>query len=94
VLDQVTVQKLFEMRLSAMAGKVQTADAGSDFLSLSFEERFGLLIDTQWSRRQGNCLARLIKRAGLHFPQACIEDIERPDNGQTDDRTPLNLQLH
>jgi len=46
------------------------------FADLSFEERFGLLIDAEWCRRKNNRLARLIRKAELHFPQACVEDIE------------------
>ena len=76
MLDQVTVHKLFEMRLSAMAEQFKQQATDPSFASLSFEERFGLLIDAEWARRKNNRLARLIKKADLHFPQACIEDIE------------------
>ncbi|MDP2856880.1 MAG: IS21-like element helper ATPase IstB [Bacillota bacterium] len=76
MLDQVTLQKLFEMRLSAMAEQFRQQMQDQAFDGLSFEERFGLLIDAEWCRRKSNRLARLIKKADLHLPQACIEDIE------------------
>lgn len=76
MLNEVTVQKLLEMRLSAMADQFNRQMLDQSFDSLSFEERLGLLVDAEWSRRKNNRLARLIKNADLHFPGACIEDIE------------------
>lgn len=76
MLNEVTVQKLLEMRLSAMAEQFNRQMLDQSFDSLSFEERFGLLVDSEWSRRKNNRLTRLIKKADLHHPQACIEDIE------------------
>ncbi|MBT9158720.1 MAG: Insertion sequence IS5376 putative ATP-binding protein [Firmicutes bacterium] len=76
MLNEVTVQKLLEMRLSAMAEQFKQQMLDQAFHSLSFEERFGLLTDAEWARRKNNRLARLIRKAELHFPQACIEDLE------------------
>ena len=41
---------------------------------LSFEERFGLLVDFEWSNRQNRRLTRLLKESGMP-ENACIEDI-------------------
>jgi DNA replication protein DnaC len=76
MLNEVTIQKLLEMRLSAMAEQFRQQSLDQSFDALSFEERFGLLVDAEWARRKNNRLTRLIKKAELHFPQACIEDIE------------------
>ena len=46
------------------------------YQDLSFEERFGLVVDLEWSRRKNNKLSRLIKKAGFRFTQACVENIE------------------
>ena len=43
---------------------------------LSFEDRFGLIIDAEWATRKSNRLTRLIRAAGYVFPNACVEDIE------------------
>ena len=43
---------------------------------LTFEERFGLIVDTEWSKRKNNHLTRLIRNAGLSESSACIENIE------------------
>lgn len=76
MLNEVTVQKLLDLRLSAMAEQFKRQIQDQSFDSLSFEERFGLLTDAEWARRKNNRLARLVKKAELHFPNACIEDIE------------------
>jgi hypothetical protein len=49
-----------------------------DYFSImeSFEERLGLMVDIEWSRRKTNKLARLIRQAQFRFPEACMEDIE------------------
>lgn len=64
------------MRLTAMADSYNNQLSDAKYQELSFEERFGLMVDIEWSRRKSNKLARLIKRAEFRFSQACIEDIE------------------
>ena len=48
----------------------------TSFNNLSFEERIGLMIDMEWSRRKNNRLLKLIKKSDIHFSEACVEDIE------------------
>ncbi len=44
-------------------------------LELSFEERFILLVEYEWTARRNRHLQRLLKQAHLRIP-ACIEDID------------------
>ena len=76
MINQSTITKLTEMRLTAMADSYRDQMNDAKYQELSFEERLGLMVDIEWSRRKSNRLARLIKRAELRFSQACIEDIE------------------
>lgn len=76
MINQKTIQKLQEMRLNAMADSYQQQLSDNDFQNLSFEERLGLIVDFEWSRRKNNKLLRLIKKAEFRMPDACIEDIE------------------
>ncbi|WP_369428881.1 ATP-binding protein [Clostridium tagluense] len=46
------------------------------FKDLSFEDRFGLIIDTEWSRRKNNKLTSLIRKSEFSSNDACIENIE------------------
>ena len=76
MLDNNTITKLHEMKLSVMAASFQKQIEDNAMNELSFEERFGLIIDAEWTSRKNNRLARLIKNAGYAFPDACLEDIE------------------
>jgi len=76
MVNEATISRLYEMKLSAMAAsyRQQTGDGGIN--RLSFDERFGLLVDTEWTVRKNNRLKRLIRSAGFPISGACIEDIE------------------
>jgi DNA replication protein DnaC len=76
MMDQNTATKLYEMRLSVMADAYRNQMKDNSFNDLSFEERFGLMVDAEWSKRKNNHLTKLIKNAGLHISNAAIEDIE------------------
>ena len=71
-----TISKLVEMRLSTMAEHHRLQSQDPAIQELSFEDRFALLIDLEWSNRRSNKLTRLIKKADFKFSQACVEDIE------------------
>ena len=59
-----------------MAATFNKQLANHSMSDLSFEERFGLIVDSEWTARKNNRLTRLIKNAGYAFPDACVEDIE------------------
>ena len=65
-----------EMSLETMAENLRLQGNDAAFSALSFDERLGLLVDAEWSTRRSKRLTRLIRSAGLHFPYACVEDIE------------------
>ena len=71
-----TISKLVEMRLSTMAEHHRLQSQDPAVQELSFEDRFALLVDLEWSNRRSNKLTRLIKKADFKFSQACVEDIE------------------
>ena len=75
MLNEQTLEKLYAMRLTGMAEgfaeQLQQPDVGE----LSFEERFGLLVDRQWIWREDRRMKRLLKNAKLRV-DACIEDID------------------
>src|SRR5665647_2574581 len=52
----------------------------SQYNSLSFEDRFGFLVDIEWATRKSNLLTRLMKNSNYSVYGAWIENIEyRPD---------------
>ena len=70
---QSTIDKLRELRLSAMAGAFEDQCRTGGLQGLSFEDRFGILVDREWESRRNNRLARLIRSAGFRYPGACME---------------------
>ena len=72
---QVTIDKLVEMRLTAMADAFRSQDTDPSMRELSFEDRFGLLVDREYSSRKSNRLKRLIRKAEFDQPSASIADI-------------------
>jgi DNA replication protein DnaC len=80
MLNENTVSKLQEMRLSVMAQVFREQMKDGSFTTMSFEERFGLLVDSEWASRKSNRMVRLIKNADYAINTACVEDIEyHPD---------------
>jgi DNA replication protein DnaC len=80
MLDNNTAEKLREMKLGVMAAAFKKQLADQKMAQLSFEERFGLIVDAEWTARKNNRLTRLIRGANFAWPGACLENIDyRPD---------------
>ena len=80
-----TVQQLREMRFSAMAQEfeAQVQDPAT-YAKLPFEDRFGLLVNAEWNRRQTNKLVKRIHDARLNIPSATMEGIEYYEDRKLD----------
>jgi len=76
MLNEPTVEKLKTLRLHAMADAWAAQQAQPDIAALSFDERFGLLVDAEWLARENARLRRALKEARLRMSAACVEDIE------------------
>ncbi|MGE5549478.1 MAG: IS21-like element helper ATPase IstB [Bacteroidota bacterium] len=75
MLDRETAEKLREMGLFGMAQAASAQEQGQEADALSFAERFGLLVDAEWTYRRSRRLARLLREARLRLP-ACLEDVD------------------
>ena len=76
MLSNNTASKLRDMKLSVMAKAFQQQFEMSGHTDLSFEERFGLMVDAEWTSRKNNRMKELIRRANYSIPGACLEDVE------------------
>lgn len=74
--NQSTIDKLIEMRLSAMADAFRNQLNDPKMKEVPFEDRFGMLTDIEYSNRKNNRLKRLIHNAGFDQPEASIMDID------------------
>ena len=72
MLNQQTIEKLYTMKLNAMAEAFKEQMDSPEFSELAFHERFGLLVDRQWSWKEDRRMKRLLKNAKLKI-NACIE---------------------
>lgn len=76
MLTQQTLDHLSELRLKDMLTAYQRQQSQTTMLELSFEERFGMLVEYEWIARKNRQLKRLLKQAHLRIPNACMEDID------------------
>ena len=76
MLDQATLDRLRQLRLTGMAEAFQTQlESPAQYQELSFEERFGLLVDREWNWREDRRVKRLLRQAKLRLA-ACMENID------------------
>lgn len=73
---QSTIDKLIEMRLSSMADAFILQKDDPKMKDISFEDRFAMLVDVEYSNRKSNSLKRLIRNAGFDQPDAYVGDID------------------
>jgi DNA replication protein DnaC len=74
MLKQVTLDKLQALKLTGMAMAYEKQGEDPEASRLSFEERFGLLVDHHWTWRENQALRRRLKRSKLSA-EPCVEDI-------------------
>jgi len=75
MLTQQTLEKLYTMKLNGMADAFQQQLEDTDIAGLSFEERFGLLVDQHWTWKENRALARRLAQARFKL-SAAVEDID------------------
>jgi DNA replication protein DnaC len=75
MLTQNTIESLKQMKLAGMATAFEEQLVQPAVGALSFEERFGMLVDCEITHRENKRLSRLLKQARLKQP-ACLEDVD------------------
>lgn len=71
-----TIDKLIEMHMTLMADAFRAQLQDETMKGVSFEDRFGMLVDVEYTSRKNNARARLIKNAGMEQPDASIAAID------------------
>src|SRR5208283_1205850 len=74
-MNNQTMENLYQMRLGTMAEAFKEQLNAPSQSSLSFEERFGMIIDGEWTPRENRKLQSRLKAARLKL-NASIEDID------------------
>lgn len=76
MLTEPTLDKLKELSLYGMADTYVEQQRKPSEDGLSFEDRFGLLVDAEWMLRQNKRLKRRLSEAKLRLSNAAVEDVE------------------
>jgi DNA replication protein DnaC len=76
MLNEPTLDKLRHLGLYAMATAWEAQQKDPSLGQITFDERFGLLVDAECFARENKRLTRLLREAKLKIGQACIEDID------------------
>jgi len=91
MLMQQTVSQLKTLKLDGMARAFEEQVTLSANSSLSFDERFGMIVDRELAWRDTRRLERLLKTAKLKNAQACVEDIDYRQSRGLDQRLVATL---
>lgn len=75
MINNSTMDKLIEMRLTAMSDAFRQQMSDPKMKEFDFEERFGMIVDIEYTRRKNNRLNQLIKNAEFEQPDSSIMDI-------------------
>ena len=75
MLTSPTLDKLRDLNLMGMSRAYQEQMERADYQALPFDDRLGLLVDSEFQERENRRLFRYLKSAKLR-DQACIEDID------------------
>lgn len=76
MINQSTIDKLIEMRLTAMADAFRIQENDTAMKDVPFDDRFGMLVDVEYTSRKNNRLKRLIRKADFEQTDACIAGID------------------
>lgn len=84
MLSPPTMEKLQALKLAAMAAAWTAQQQDAQASQLSFDERFGLLVEAEWLARENARLTRTLKTAKLKLSQACLEALDYPARRELD----------
>jgi DNA replication protein DnaC len=76
MLTQPTIDKLYGLRLGAMALAFEEQHKDAKLSSLSFDERFAMLVDAEHLSRDNRRIKTLLKDAELRIGDACLEGVD------------------
>jgi DNA replication protein DnaC len=84
MLTAPTMDHLQALKLDTMAAAWTAQQQQADLTALAFDERFGLLVEAEWTARENRRLGRALQEAKLKLSRACIEAIDYPARRELD----------
>lgn len=78
--NQSTMDKLIEMHMTPMADTFRIQIKDPSMKEVPFEDRFGMIVDAEYTARKNNRLKRLIRNADFEQPEASVAAIDYGHN--------------
>lgn len=75
MLSEKTIEQLRKMKLGTIADEYDRQMNDPEARALPFDDRFGMMVDLEYARRENDRLTKLIARAGFTDRNACVENI-------------------
>ena len=91
MLRNETIEKLKTLRLPGFVEALEEQYTSAAFKEMSFEERLGLLVDREQSKRKSNRIQRLLRQAKFQNSEACVENINYSVERKLDRQVILEL---
>ena len=76
MIVEETMEKLRLMKFHGMLSALEQQMSQPEMAALSFEDRFGMLLDSEWSHRENRKLHNRLRRAKLRIQDASVEKID------------------
>ena len=76
MINDATINKLIEMHMTPMADAYRHQLSDPAMKAVPFEDRFGMMVDIEYTTRKSNRLKKLIHDAGMEQPDASIAAID------------------
>lgn len=78
--NQSTMDKLIEMHMTPMADTFRIQRKDPSMKEVPFEDRFGMIVNAEYTARKNNRLKRLIRNADFEQPEASVAAIDYGHN--------------
>ena len=78
--NQSTIDKLIEMHMTSMADAFRNQTQDISMKEIPFDDRFGMIVDIEYTSRKNSRLKRLIKNAEFEQPDATIASVDYGHN--------------
>jgi DNA replication protein DnaC len=76
MLTHPTIEKLQALHRGTMAEAFDQQRGSAPHAELSFEDRFGLLVEAEWTAREQRRLTQRLRQAKPRYPSAALEDVD------------------
>ena len=76
MINTTTIDTLIEMHMTPMANAFRAQLQDETMKGVAFDDRFGMLVDIEYTNRKNNARTRLIRNAGMEQPDASMAAID------------------